>query len=74
MGFLFCSPHTVSIPIQAPIACHPRMAMTVRTVSMVCTLMIVLSRCFYAHLAFACGNETNHGGSDSNSNSASGCN
>ena len=48
---------------------------TVRTVSMVCTLMIVLSRCFYTHLAFACGNETHHGGGGSdNGNGAGGCN
>ncbi len=69
MGFLFGYLHMASTPIREPVTCHPRMAMTVRTVCMVC---MVLSRCFYARLAFACGNETHHGGRDSNSVSGDG--
>ena len=43
-------------------------------IGILCTLMIVLSRCFYGHLVFACGNETRHGrGNGSNGNRAGRC-
>ena len=59
---------------NAPAGAAEMMDVTVRTVSMVCTLMIVLSRCFYGHLVFACGNETRHGrGNGSNGNRAGRC-
>ena len=51
-GLSFQSGQTMLSGILAftvPAGAAEMMDTTVRTVSMVCTLMIVLSRCFYAH-------------------------